>query len=298
MRAKYLIIVALIVGASSALFADAGESAFTFLRIAPGSRPAALAEAVTASGQDVTSAFYNPALLRSIESRNQVAFMYNAYFVDVSQNYLGFATKGKKSALGGYMVLGGVPDIERRDSPSDNPSGQFDESYFSGTFSYAYSFDRFDLGVNLRYSYEKLDYESASSVMFDAGAAFNIADNLSGGAAVKNIGTDPKFINQSYPLSEEYRIGLAYKPENFDRNLAFLGDAVFYSDLQPKYNFGVEYATPNYITLRIGYGAGYDSRGLSFGGGLNYRQFRFDYAFVSYANDLGNAHRFTLMANF
>ena len=153
MSKKILLTIVLIVGVSSALFGDAGKSAFTFLRIAPGSRPAALAEAVTASGGDVTSAFYNPALLRSLDSRNQVAFMYNAYFVDVSQNYLGFASKGKKSAIGAYMVLGGVPDLERRDLPSDNPSGNFDESYFSGAFNYAYSFDKFDLGLNLKCCY-------------------------------------------------------------------------------------------------------------------------------------------------
>lgn len=298
MRTKIFIIAILLSIAVSSVFADTGDASFAFLRIAPGSRPAALAEAVTASGMDVTSAFYNPALIRSFDGNNQVAFMYNSYFVDASQNYLGFATKGGKYAIGGYLLLGGVPEFERRDLPSENPDGTFDESYFAGAITYGYSFSKFDLGLNVKYAYEKIDYESASSVMFDAGAACNITEELAGGAAIKNIGTEPKFLDESYPLSREYRLGLAYKPKSLNDNVRFLGDAVFYSDLQPKYNFGAEYYLPDLVTLRVGYGAGYDSRGLSFGGGLLYRQFKFDYAFVGYKNNLGSTHRFTLLANF
>jgi hypothetical protein len=297
-NAVCVILVVLSLAVSGTANAATGDASFAFLRIAVGSRPASLAEAVTASGRDITSAYYNPALLNSINARNQVAFMYNSYFEDVTQNYLAFGSKRKNYAVGGYLVLGGVPDFERRVQPSPEPIGTFDENYFVGSLAYARPLGIFDFGLGLKYAYEKIDYETASSIMLDAGLYAALTDEISAGGAIKNLGTEPKFRDISYPLSQEFRLGLAYRPMVLNRYLEFMVDGVFYSDLDPKYNFGVEYSYKNYFALRTGYGAGYDSRGLSFGGGVMYRQFNFDYAFVSYKNDLGNAHRFTITASF
>jgi hypothetical protein len=293
-----LIIPILLLCISGGSFAAVGDASFAFLRVAAGSRPASLAEAVTASAKDVTSAYYNPALLNVMTARNQAAFMYNSYFVDVTQSYLAFASKRTNYAVGGYLILGGTSGFEGRIQPSPEPDRTFDENNFVGAFTYARRVSSFDIGISLKYAYEKIDFESASSYMFDAGIYRYLTPELAIGGAVKNIGSEPKFINKSYPLSQEYRVGLSYRPAMFNKALTVLADGVFYSDLDPKYNFGAEYTYLQYFELRAGYGAGYDSRGMSFGGGVMYRQFKFDYAFVSYKNDLGNAHRFTLIASF
>lgn len=279
--------------------ASAGRSSFIFLRIGSGSRPAALAEAVTASGDDITSAFYNPALLQTFSGKRQAVFMYNSYFNDVSQNYLGLAFKDNNLAIGGYLSLGKVADFERRDDvPSITPLGNFDENNFIGALIISYGITRVDVGIALKYAYEKIDYSSASAVMVDGGVRTDLNHEVAIGAAVKNIGTRPKFESESYSLPNEYRLGLSYQPTFFQRAVEFTADAVFYRDIDPKYNFGAEYRHEQYFALRAGYGADYDSRGLSIGGGLLYRTFRFDYAFVVYKNDLGNAHRFTVVAGF
>jgi hypothetical protein len=278
--------------------ADAGESSFAFLRIGVGSRPAALAEAVTASGTDISSAYYNPALLNSFKGKNQVMFMYNSYIIDDHQNYLALASKGRQYAIGGYLVLGGVTDIERRTQPSPEPEGTFDENYFIGAVTYARDVSRFNLGVSIKYAYEKIDYESATSLMFDAGFSSVLNDEFSLGGAVKNIGTEPEFTSEAFPLSKEFRIGIAYKPVSLIEDVTLMADGVFFSDLEPKFNLGGEYSYKEYFALRTGYGIGYDSRTLSLGGGVAYRQFKFDYAFVGFKNDLGSAHRFTLVATF
>lgn len=279
-------------------FASAGSSSFVFLRISSGSRPAALSEAVTASGTDISSSFYNPALLRSFEGNNQAVFMHNSYFQDVSQNFLSLATKSKKYSLGGYLWLGNVKDFERRTNPSADPEGLFDENHFVSSFSFAYDFDYLDFGLSLKYAYEKIDYTSASAVMIDAGIYAPITDELSAGAAIKNMGNKPKFESESFPLPKEYRLGLSYKPMYLKQMVEILADAVSYSDTDSKINFGAEYNHKQYFSLRAGYGIGWDSRGVSFGGGLFYNQYKFDYAFVNYKNDLGNTHRFTLVAGF
>jgi hypothetical protein len=278
--------------------ASAGNSSFTFLRLGTGSRPAALAEAVTASGADITSAFYNPSLLNAFDGKNQVVFMHNSYFSDITENYLALASRGRQVAIGGYLILGRVEDFERRTGPDPEPSGTFDENNFVGAVTYARRFDNINVGLAFKYAYEKIDYASAGAVMFDFGLHTPLTDEISVGGAVKNIGTKPKFLIEAFELPREIRIGFAYKPNYFQRKLELLGDAAFYSDIDTKVNLGAEYAMGQYFNLRAGYGIGYDSRGISLGGGLFYRQFKFDYAFVGYKNDLGNAHRFTLAATF
>jgi len=295
---RFVIVTFILISTSAALFADAGEASFIFLRLGPGSRPAALGEAVTASGGEITSAFYNPALLPSFKGNRQVAFMYNSYFMDVSQNYLSFASKGEKLAAGMYLLLGKIGDIERRNGPDTVANGLFDENHFYGAFNASYRFDKFDLGLAVKYAYEKIDYRSANSFMFDFGIAAPLNNEIKLGAAVKNIGGEPEFISESFALSKEYRLGVEYMPDFADQALGLMADAVFYSDIDTKINFGAEYDLHRYLTVRGGYGTGYDSRGLSLGGGLVYRYFNFDYAFVGFKNDLGNAHRFTLSALF
>jgi len=278
--------------------ASAGSSGFIFLRISAGSRPASMGEAVTASGNDITSAFYNPALLRSFEGKNQVVFMYNSYFKDVTQNYLALASKGKNYSLGGYLALGRVAEFERWINPDTVSLGTFEENNFIGALSFSYSFNKIDLGLSCKYAYEKIDYRSTGAYMIDAGVFMPINKEFSAGIAVKNLGNKVKFITESYSLSREFRAGLSYKPIYFQQSLELVSDVVFYSDIDTKVNFGAEYKFNRSFALRAGYGIGYDSRGISFGGGVFYRQFKFDYAFVGYKNDLGSTHRFTVGAVF
>lgn len=298
MRIAVILIIGIFLTFPVILFAQPGSASFIFLRISAGSRPAALAEAVTASGNDITSSFYNPALLRAFDGKNQAAFMYNSYFKDVSQNYFGLGFKGKKMSIGGYLSLGRVADIQRWEDPDTVSLGTFEENNFIGALTTAYSFEYFDMGISVKYAYEKIDYATANSFMVDVGIYKAVTEEIRAGAAVKNIGGKTKFVSESYPLAREFRLGVSYKPSYFENSLEVLGDAVFYSDIDTKFNFGVEYNYRRSFTLRSGYGLGYDSRGISFGGGVNYRQFTFDYAFVNYKNDLGNTHRFTVGVQF
>ena len=224
--------------------------------------------------------------------------MYNSYFGDVSQNYLSLAAKGEKLSLGGYLWLGRVSDIERRQGPSQNPSGTFSENHFIGAFGAAYDMGYFYCGLLLKYAYEKIDYASANAVMADIGVYRPIGKEITFGAAVRNLGGRLAFISEKFPLPREYRFGLAYRPLFLKKNVEILADAVFPKDMDSKFNFGAEYTYAGVFSLRAGYGTGWDSRGISFGGGIFYRQFRFDYALVSYKNGLGSAHRFTLIADF
>jgi hypothetical protein len=294
-----LLATLLILALPSLVTASSVSSSFMFLRIGCGSRPVALSEAVTASATDITTAFYNPAALNSFNGNNQVAFMYNTYFQDVSQGFLAAGFKIKSGALGFYVESGTIPDIDRRgDTPTSEPLGQFDENNLHAAGLYATKIGPVNVGVAFKYAYEKIDYGSANAVMADIGGQMPINSVLTGGLSFKNLGSKPKFVDTAYNLPRDYRLGLAYKPIKFENRLECLADLVLADDSRPKYHFGIEYGDNKLYAIRAGYGFPYDSRSISLGGGLNYKKFKFDYAFVPYKHDLGNTHRFTVVANF
>lgn len=294
------LLTALLIWAFPSLaIASSVSSSFMFLRIGCGSRPVALSEAVTASSTDITTAFYNPAALNSFNGNNQVAFMYNTYFQDVSQGYLSAGFKTKSGALGFYIESGTIPDIDRRgDVPTPEPLGTFEENNLYAAGLYARRIGPINTGLALKYAYEKIDYGSANAVMADIGGQMPITTELTAGLALKNLGSKPKFVDTAFDLPRDYRLGLSYKPIKFESRLECLTDLVLADDSRPKYNFGIEYGDQKLYAIRAGYGFPYDSRNVSFGGGLYYKQFKFDYAFVPYKHDLGNTHRFTVIASF
>jgi hypothetical protein len=298
LKNKLLIIgLAIVIALPAILMAQAGSSSFVFLRVGGGSRPIALSEAVTASGTDITTAFYNPAALMSFD--NQISLMYNQYFKDVSQGFLAAGFKKADYAIGGYISTGTVDDFERRgDVPTPDPLGKFSEDNFYMAMIYSRQIQQIKLGLALKYAYENIDYGSANAFMVDLGAQMPVYKEITAGISFKHLGTKPKFLAKSYSLPKEYRFGLSYRPKALKEKVEILADGIVFQDSRPKYNFGLEYTDLKVFAVRAGYGIPYDSRGLTLGGGLFYRQFRFDYAFVPYKNDLGNTHRFTLTAAF
>jgi hypothetical protein len=296
---KQFLLLLIIIGVPTLAVAGSVSSSFIFLRVGCGSRPVALSEAVTASSTDITTAFYNPAALNSFAGNNQVAFMYNSYFKDVSQGFLAAGFKMKNRVIGLYISSGNISNIDRRgDVPTPDPLGQFEENNLFAAGLYAQKIGRVNLGLAFKYAYEKIDYGSADAAMIDVGGQMPVTGEFTAGLALKNIGSKPKFVDTSYDLPRDYRFGLSYKPTKFQGRLECLSDLVLSNDSRPKYNFGIEYSDQKFYAIRAGYGFPYDSRSISLGGGLNYHQFKIDYAFVPYKHDLGNTHRFTLIATF
>jgi len=274
--------------------AKAENAGFVFLRHGYGARPAALGEAVTAAGGDLSSAVYNPSLLMQLGDDTQFSFAYNRIYEDVSQSNLGCGFKFGNYAVAGLLNVGKIADIERRnETASPYPLGEFEENNIVMALQAAAATGNIDGGLALKYAYEKIDYSSANALIFDFGVNLNGGRGLRVGAAVRNIGGKYRFELARYSLPLEYRVGAAFSPPDLD-NYRFLADIVVPRNADTKTNLGFEWLPDKGFALRAGYGFGYDSRGLAFGGGLSYRRFTFDYAFVINRNDLGSSHRLTI----
>jgi hypothetical protein len=130
-----------------------------------------------------------------------------------------------------------------------------------------------------------------------------------------NLGPNIAYIdlNQSDPLPRNLAVGLAYKVVDspFNRltvttevNKELVGiDDSFREELREAIlNTGAEYCYGTYVSLRGGYV--YDKVGdvknPTFGAGLQYDQFRFDFAYIpsSKTSALSNTMRFSMTGRF
>ncbi len=278
-------------------YSAVGQSGFEFMLIGTGSRAAAMGEAFTALSGDVGAAFFNPAALGVMKGR-EVSFAHIAYIEDVTLEQFAFRSFSGSVRFGGSINVGSVADIERRgQTPSGEPLGLFDEHNFVASLFWAVpAADKLSIGNSVKFAYEKIDLEDASALVLDAGGLYALTPRFTLGISLRNFGTRPKFVQTAFDLPGEFRIGASYRTGDSFPGMVVGADIVKpqWGDKSAKLNIGAEYKYQNLAFLRAGNGFGYDSRSMAFGGGMAYRNYLFDYAFVPMKHDLGNTHRFTL----
>ncbi|MEE9555507.1 MAG: PorV/PorQ family protein [candidate division Zixibacteria bacterium] len=295
---KYLVKAGIITALSVGhLFGAVGQSSFEFMLIGAGSRASGMGEAYTAVSGDVGAQFFNPASLGMMQGR-EVSFAHIAYIEDVTLEQFAFRSISGDFRFGGSMNVGKVADIERRgQTPTGDPLGLFDEHNFVASFYWGMPVaDKISIGNTVKFAYEKIDLEDASAFAIDLGGFYALTPNIALGASIRNLGTKPKFVDTAFDLPREIRLGASYRTGESFPGITVAADFIKpeWGDKSSKFNVGGEYNYQNLAFLRAGGNIGYDSRSISVGAGIAYRDYLFDYAFVPMKNDLGNTHRFTL----
>lgn len=274
-----------------------GQSAFEFMLLDSGSRAASMGEAFTALSGDVGAPYFNPATA-ALLTGHEVSFAHIAYLRDVSIEEFAVVSASNNFRFGGSLSLGKVSDIERRDTtPSGSPLGTFDEHNVTASFFWGIpATDKLSIGNSLKFAYEKLDLQDASALAVDLGGLYSLTKEISVGASLRNFGTRPKFVDTGFDLPMELRLGVSYQKGDSYPVYTLAADYIKpeWGDKSSKLNVGGEYNYQNLAYLRAGGFFGYDSRTLSVGGGISYRNYNFDYAFVPTKHNLGNTHRLTL----
>lgn len=113
-----------------------------YLNIGVGGRGLGMAGSVTATGNDVTSAYYNPAGFMKIEPDYQVGLMHAEYFSgNAKYDYAGIAIplKDKKRSLGLSFIRYATDDIAYT-IDYVQPDGSFDESKLKSISAGDYAF--------------------------------------------------------------------------------------------------------------------------------------------------------------
>jgi len=285
-----------------------GTSALSFLKFGTDARAAGMGEAFVSLWDGVCTPFWNPASIAGVKG-TRVSLTHSQWVQDITAEHFSSALRTGDNALGLSLSLGKVPDIERREGPTTEPLALFDAHDMVLSFSYArHLAGKAAAGVTVKWIYEKIDISSASGLGFDlggiwspfSGSARPVLGNLTFGAAILNLGSKIKFDRESYSLPTQYRGGVSFfaERERWQSEFRFGLDVVKPRDDDTKVHLGGEVGLHQSLKLRTGYQIGHDEKALSFGMGVEYKNYAINYAFVPYKSDLGDVHYVSLDVRF
>lgn len=273
----------------------AANTGVAFLEIPVGARESALGGAGVMLVDGPVSAAHNPASVGF--SKRSVALVHNRHFADTKTLFIGFTAHRGRFAFAPHYWGTRISDIEYRNSPTSEPISTFDAVDWTLGSAVAVNLGKnIAAGISARYILEKIHVEESNGWSADAGIlARNAWRSLSLGAAVQHIGDMSNFAAEAPKLPTAFRGGLAYDYAlGRAGQLTIVAEAHAIRENTPLYKGGVEYRAPEYAALRVGWVEGLDTQNISFGLGLFVKQFRLDYAFIPYRENLGEGHRFSL----
>ncbi len=273
-----------------------GEVGASWLEIGPGGRAAALGEAVTATVQGPTATYWNPAAVGKDGSGLEV--MYVDWIKGTSSQYVSGEMQAGKWGLGGSILHVGTSNMELRDNPSASPIGTFDaRSYAIGLSASREMFYGIRMGVTARYLSDAIYIYDTHGWAFDAGLlkAGLFEGRLDLAATARHMGSMDAMISEAYDLPTTYSAGAAWHVGTFGMVApTIMVDAVQVLDQDLSVRGALELEIGNMVALRGGYATGYEARDLSFGFGLHWRAWKFDYGYSPFDYDLGNTQRLSL----
>ena len=296
---KFLLIF--ILASSYILAQSAGNAGLSFLKFGFGARNIAMGDAGASASNDLSALYYNPSRLALIE-KNEVLIMHSSWIQDVNSELFGVKWNmfGLPWAIG--LNYTSINDIEIRSRPGE-PDSKFNANYFFGSLSTGfYVWDKLSFGTTIRYLYEGLLSDEANGWGFDFGLNYETPfKGLSLSTVIKNIGSMNALRNQETQLPTDFRLGSAYKFGIESAKLDLVAAAEFqkYLDTDDIHlNLGGDVIYDQIIALRVGYQSGYEAKSFTAGIGLMWGNLRFDYTYMPFSLDLGNANLFSLQFKF
>lgn len=312
-----------------------GSTAAPFLNIGIGPRAISMGGGFSATANDVTALYWNPAGISRSEF-NEAMFAHTSWFADITFNWA-----GAKINLGGlgavglsvtYLDYGEMEVTTLREQ--DGTGEMFTAKDMAIALSYAYNLtDRFSIGGSVKYVNQSIWNSSADAVAFDIGTLFySEIFNMRIAATISNFGTDMRLSGKdllvlydvdpniygnndqilanlrtdSYPLPLLFRVGVAMDLINTPLNKLTVGvDALHPNDNSESLNIGGEYVFNDFLSIRAGYKSLFlknSEEGLTFGVGVKYDFYpgfgiNFDYAYQDFGI-LKNTQHFSISVRF
>lgn len=260
-----------------------GTTAAPFLTIAQGARALGMGTAFVAVADDQSAMYWNPAGIADL-SGYRIVFDYTQWLADVKYNYLGATINlGNLGVVGLNMTSSSIPEM--RVTTVENPSGtgeMFGVSDAAIGVTYALKLtDKFAIGFNPKFIYQKIWKMSASAIAIDIGVKYLTPfDGITLGMSITNFGSKMRLLGNNtivlydpdpftsgnnghipsdartdeWTLPLNFKVGIAYNVFSVDGNRLVLAvDASHPSDNYESVDVGGEYAFNDFIFLRGGY---------------------------------------------
>ena len=327
-KTLFVIIFVSLVSDINAQTVKTGTTAAQVLKIGVGGRAVAMGGAYTAVANDISSMYWNPGGLASVNS-NEAYFNHTTLYADIGYDYAAFA-----SYLDGFGTIGASVSVVSVDEMPvrtiENPEGTgelFDVGSIVIGLSYAKNLtDNFSIGFNAKYINESIYNMSSTGFAVDIGTLYKIPvlNELRIAASISNFGTKMKLegrdalvitrsgaggdnlINsnlelEGFDLPLLFRFGLSSDVIKLSTSrLTIAVDAIHPNDHTEYINSGAEYAWNEMVFIRAGWNALFEKdseKGLTLGVGFNYRladyaTVKFEYAYADYGR-LTEAHFFS-----
>lgn len=277
-----------------------GSTSGNFLKMPAGARSAAMGGAMTALPDGPYSAYWNPAALSGIGGAAQAALMHNISFEDITQQYVVYAHPLQNSALAGAISYLSSGKIQGYDE-----SGVRTRSISHYDLAASLTYQRnllpgFSAGVSGKMIQSKLDNTTAVGYAADLGLYYTPKiSGLGFGAALRNIGTEMKYVSEGFALPLSLDLGAAYSTQILGKPLNLGLSAVLPNDNDLFIRAGGELTLLNrMLSLRAGYDSGYDAgSGINAGFGFTWEGITIDYGLREFG-DLGYGHIVSLSYSF
>lgn len=276
------------------------ESPFAF---GTGARELSLAGACLTTADVSSALFWNPARLARAERLTLGGLHSRLYESDVAYQYLGMAIPTIDWGCFGIGVFRlGVDGIEKRDI-NNFLLGETQDTRLAFYLGYGRTLSNIDFGATATMEHHSIDdYSVTSSPGFNIAAGrtwdfgLSLLEEISAVVTFRNvIQPNMRLVESETTQPLTFSLGGSVKmtPSRDWNHTAVLSVAMTkVEDIDPRFSAGIEYSARDLLHMRGGVRQGR----LSFGAGISYRNFGFDYALVD--RDMGSLHMFSLTSTF
>ena len=305
-----LLVISMLLGvASNNSFGQ--DSGLALLDISPSAFGLSINESGSVKAQGAVSIYQNPSLLLS-EKQSSVSLGYTQWIAETSNLFGGFHKVRDQSAFAVSFYSSGIQDFEQRDSPGPS-NGVFSVQYLSISAAYAQYVKSLQIGASIHYLSEEIYPYRSNGYAFNVGVSHTFArDRMTIGSAIRNMGQMEELDVQATPLPKAWITGIAVgllewdPPKNPELPVyvqSYIDFVYPLSDNAPTnnnsntivatvyhLNFGLDVLIAETLQLTSGYRTGDSARPYSFGLGILFNDFAFNYALVPFETGFGTVH--------
>ena len=316
--ASTFLFLILFTGTPKAGYAQPGElTGFSFLRIEPSARAAALGGSFSAMyGDDANGMFYNPALLND-QMHRALSVSFLNHVSDLRASFVAFGFHDDRiGSMGAGLRFLSWGDLTETDEQG-NELGSFSANDLAFTLGIARPYaDRVHFGVNIHTILSSVSSFKASALALDLGMMYySIDGNFTFSASVNNLGVVLNSLGSTTDeLPVDLRLSLTRRLQHLPLLLTVTGynlhdysttveGATTFEQIMDHIALGGEFQFSESFRVRIGYNhrrhetlktkSRLDFAGFGFGVGIKVSSIRFDYAFNSWS-ELGGMNQFTV----
>ncbi len=314
MKSHSLIVATLVLSLGLSVSSAANNTVYGFLRTDVSARAGALAGSYVTIMNDVTSIFYNPAGLGTLEKPTGSLGFFK-HLLDINSGYVSYSQPYQDLGYFGvgvqYMNYGTFDETD----DLGNTIGQFNASDLAVSLGYSNMIEEnFYWGANAKFIYSSIAGSSSTGLAADLGILYYIPDSrITLGASMRNLGAQlSSYMSTRESLPLDLVVGVSVVPKGLPLllNVNFHklnDDAQDFGKRFRAFSVGGEFTLSRVLQARIGYnneqrielktGTSSGLAGFSGGIGITVQEYKVDYA-LSSLGSIGSLHRITIGSTF